>query len=49
MSDDMRRETKPDVRKGVQVAVQSSKGTEAAVDRGPFARAIDQRSLERKG
>ncbi|NEH72286.1 hypothetical protein [Rhizobium leguminosarum] len=49
MSDAMRRETKPDVRNGVQVAVPSGKGSEAAVDRGPVARAIDQRSLERKG
>ncbi|EJB02900.1 hypothetical protein Rleg9DRAFT_1714 [Rhizobium leguminosarum bv. trifolii WSM597] len=49
MSDDMRRDTKPDVRKGAQTAVPSGKGKEAAVDRGPVANAIDRRQIERKG
>ncbi|MBX5253332.1 hypothetical protein HJC03_23470 [Rhizobium sp. NLR4b] len=48
MSDDMRRQTKPDVRNGVQAAVPSGKGNNAAVDRRPIERAGERR-LESKG
>ncbi len=48
MTEDMRRETKPDMRKGVQVAVPSAKGKEAAVDRRTIERPTQQ-PVERKG
>ncbi|WP_434712984.1 hypothetical protein NMA58_08335 [Rhizobium sp. YTUHZ045] len=48
MSDDMRRQTKPDVRNGVQAAIPSGRGKDVAVDRRPIERA-GERPIERKG
>lgn len=48
MSDDKRRETKPDLQKGKQTAVQPRKGTETAMDRRPTGQTVPP-ILERKG
>ncbi len=48
MNDRTDRETKPDMRKGMQATVQSGKGKETAIDRHPVERAVERPAIERK-
>jgi hypothetical protein len=48
MSDEKRRETKPDLQKGKQTTIAPPKG-ETAVDRRPYEKAVDRQPYERKG